>query len=225
MKKKIRFILIVIIVLGIIYLVLDYMQLIPQKYYDSKYFNIEIIKSDIDYNNNGIDDYTDILNGAKAEAKRHPKYKSAYYNDGYPPESEGVCTDVIWRSLKEAGYDFKSLIDKDIKENLQAYTNISKPDPNIDFRRVKNVKTYLERNTLILTNDINKISEFQAGDIVVFGSSHIAVISDKRNKKGIPYLIHNAGQINFEENTFERWTKNKQLTGHYRFKIKIAENS
>ena len=221
MKRKVLVLsLLFIILVIIIYFILDYLRIIPKKTYYAHDFNIEVVKSNIDYNNNGIDDYNDILNGAIKEAKRHPKYKSAYYDGGYPNSNEGVCTDVIWRSLKEAGYDFKSLIDEDIKNNIEEYTNIKKQDSNIDFRRVLNIKIYLERNTLVLTNDITKIAEFQAGDIVIFGTSHIAIISDKRNKKVIPYIIHNAGQINFEEDTLERWNHNKQITGHYRFKLK-----
>lgn len=220
MKKKVLFISLLCLLILIVYLILDYLRIIPKKVYYASDFNIEIIKSDIDYNNNGIDDYTDILNGALKEAKKHPKYKSVYYDGGYPKSDEGVCTDVIWRSLKEAGYDFKNLIDEDIQNNIDEYLSIDKQDPNIDFRRVINIKTYLERNTLILTKNLSDISSFQAGDIIVFGNSHIAIASDKRNKKGIPYIIHNAGQINFEEDTLERWSHSKKLTGHYRFKLK-----
>lgn len=216
--KKNWFLLIPVIIL--IYLVLDYSGLIYHKVYYATDFGIEIITSDIDYNNNGIDDYSDILIGAKKEAKRHPKYKSTYYRDGYPPVNEGVCTDLIWRSLKEAGYDFKSLIDDDIKSNIDQYERIIKPDPNIDFRRVYNIRTYLERNTLVLTTNLKKIEKFQPGDIVTFGNNHIAIISDKRNKKGIPYIIHNSGQTKFEEDTLERWNRKNKISGHYRFKLK-----
>lgn len=212
-----KFILVLIFLILIIYFALDYLRIIPRKFYKAADFNIETIISDIDYNNNGIDDYTDILNGAKKEALRHPKYKSVYYNGGYPPDNEGVCTDVIWRSLKEAGYNLKELIDEDIKNNRDAYPNIKQIDSNIDFRRVPNIKMYLERNALVLTIDIKEISKFQPGDIVTFGSNHIGIISDKRNSKGIPYLIHNAGQFNFEEDTLERYSKN--ISGHYRFKL------
>ena len=47
---------------------------------------IEIIKSDIDKDNDGIDDYSDILEGAKKFIKSEPKYKSKYYNGGYPTD-------------------------------------------------------------------------------------------------------------------------------------------
>lgn len=43
-----------------------------------------------DQDKDGIDDLEDILQGGRAEAKRQPQYVNAYYNGGYPPESEGV---------------------------------------------------------------------------------------------------------------------------------------
>lgn len=213
MKKRI--IITLFILLIILLTVLDYYRLLPRKVYYADDFDIQTVHSDIDYNSNGIDDYTDILIGARKEAENHPKYKSAYYSGGYPPDNEGVCTDVIWRALKEAGYFLKDLMDEDIKNNLEAY-DIVKPDPNIDFRRVVNMQVYLKRNTIQLTNDPYEIEKWQPGDIVVF-KGHVAIISDKRNRKGIPYIIHNAGQLNREEDTLLRWYKRKGIIGHYRF--------
>lgn len=216
MKKK--YILFTFLTITIILLVvLDYFRLLPRKFYRASDFGIETIYSDIDYDHDGIDDYTDILIGAKKEAKNHSKYKSAYYNGGYPPKDEGVCTDLVWRALKEAGYSLKDLIDEDIKNNIESY-NMTVRDPNIDFRRVVNIQTYLERKTMKLTNDPYDIEKWQSGDIVVF-KNHIAIISDKRNHKGIPYIIHNAGQPNREEDTLIRWYKRRGIIGHYRFKI------
>ncbi len=201
----------------IILWILDYYGFLPKKTYTALDFQIETVLSGIDYNQNGIDDYQDILIGAKKEAKRKPKYISKYYSEGYPPENEGVCTDVIWRALREAGYDLKNLVTEDIKNNRDAYPNIINPDSNIDFRRVTNLNIYFNRNVLVLTTDISDIQSFQPGDIVVFGNEHIGILSDKRNKKGIPYLIHNAGQPRLEEDTLERWNRKKKITGHYRF--------
>ena len=181
-------------------------------------FDIDIVYSDIDYDNDGIDDYSDILEGAKKEANRKPLYKSRYYEGGYPPDGEGVCTDVIWRSLKNAGYNLKELVDEDIKNNIYEYPSIEdEADKNIDFRRVPTLKTFFERHALVLTNDIYKIEEWMPGDIVAFGNNHIGIISDYRNEEGIPYLIHNAGQKKLEENTLVLWDKKRGITGHYRW--------
>lgn len=111
------------------------------------------------------------------------------------------------------------MIDEDIKNNTNEYpaTN-GKPDPNIDFRRVRNLKVYFKKICYTLTNDIKEIKEWQPGDIVIFGNSHIGIISDKRNKEGIPYLIHNAAQPLREEDTLELWNNNTPITAHYRLK-------
>lgn len=182
-------------------------------------FDIETVISKKDYDNDGIDDYTDILQGAKIEAENKPTYKSTYYSGGYPPDNEGVCTDVIWRALKNAGYSLKDMVDEDIKNNVDKYPRVDgKPDSNIEFRRVSNLKVYFERNQINLTTDLSKIEEWQPGDIVVFGSSHIGIISDKRNKKGIPYLLHNGGQPLREEDILEVYNKYEPIIGHYRMK-------
>ena len=221
--KKIRKIFITFVILFIlICIVLIGLIIVYPKYktsYTAEDFGIETLKSKTDYDNDGIDDYTDILEGAKIEAQKNPTYKSEYYSGGYPPDGEGVCTDVIWRSLKNAGYSLKDMVDEDIENNLSKYPRVNgKPDPNIDFRRVPNLKVYFEKNQLVLTNDLTKIEEWQPGDIVVFGSSHIGIISDKRNERGVPYLLHNGGQPIREEDILEWYIKYEPITGHYRMK-------
>ena len=216
-KKILIALIIIFLMLGIT--IACYILYKTKKSYTAEDFGIETLISKTDYDNDGIDDYTDILQGAKIEAKNKPKYKSAYYAGGYPPENEGVCTDVIWRALKNAGYLLKDMVDEDIKNNVSEYPRVNgKPDSNIDFRRVSNLKVYFDRNQISLTTDLSKISEWQPGDIVTFGTTHIGIISDKRNSKGIPYLIHNTGQPFREEDVLELYGKNEQISGHYRMK-------
>lgn len=216
--KKIKVIFLITIILVLILLILFLYHNNKTVYY-AEDFGITTIKSESDKDADGIDDYTDILLGARAEAERKPTYKSEYYAGGYPPDTEGVCTDVIWRALRDAGYTLKDMVDEDIAQNVSEYPRVQgKPEPNIDFRRVPNLKVYFERNHITLTNDLSLIAEWQPGDIVVFGTSHIGIISDKRNKKGIPYLIHNGGQPNREEDILELYNKYEPITGHYRIK-------
>lgn len=211
----VTFILIIVFICILLGIILYYKN---KKVFYAEDFGIIVIKSDKDYNNNGIDDYTDILLGAKEEAKKAPKYKNAYYAGGYPPEGEGVCTDVIWRAFKNAGYSLKDMVDGDIKNNVERYPRVEgRPDTNIDFRRVGNLKTFFERNSVNLTTDLSKIEEWQPGDIVTFGIYHIGIISDKRNKRGIPYLIHNGGQPSREEDILEIYNNFEKISGHFRF--------
>ena len=171
---------------------------------------IEIIKSDIDKDNDGIDDYSDILEGAKKFIKDEPKYKSKYYDGGYPTDEYRVCTDLIWYALDNAGYDFKTLIDEDIKTNKDAYDS-DVGDTNIDFRRVRNIKVYLDRNVKSLSLD----KDFNPGDIAVY-KNHIAIVSDKVNKRKENYIIHQHAFYNYEDDGLFR----DEIIGHYRWEIK-----
>lgn len=182
--------------------------------YTAEDFGIDTTQSPMDYNGNGIDDYTDILLGARKDAENHPKYDGSYHAGGYPPDNIGVCTDVVWRAFKNAGYSLRDMMDKDIRTRSEAYPKITKPDKNIDFRRVRNLRIFFDTYAIALTLDINETDQWQPGDIVIFGEDkHIGIISDKRNKYGQPYVIHNGGQRNREEDYLSR----SRVTGHYRF--------
>ena len=181
------------------------------KIFNKSYVSL-ITKSDIDYVNYDIDDYSDILEGAKKFIDKKPRYKSAYYDGGYPTDDNYVCTDIIWFALKNAGYDFKKLIDEDISNNKKEYDE-DVGDKNIDFRRVRNINVFLERNTMSLS--VSSIDTFNPGDIVVY-KDHIAIVSDRKNSKGINYILHHDGYHDYEDNGLFR----KDIIGHYRWRLK-----
>lgn len=212
MKKKLLIFIIFICLFIILYL-FYYFNYIPHKKYNNNYFNIKTHISNIDKDNDGIDDQTDILDGAKKYISTKPKYKSKYYNTGYPNDGYGVCTDVVAFALKDAGYDLQSLVNEHILANKDLY-DIEVVDKNIDFRRVKNLKIYLDYNAQSLTTDINDIEKWQGGDIVVF-KNHIGIVSDNRNRKGISFVIHHANpyQKYYEEDILEY---HNDIVGHYR---------
>lgn len=212
MKKKLLIIIIFICLFIILYL-LYYFNYIPHKKYSNNYFNIESYVSNVDKDNDGIDDQTDILDSARKYISTKPKYKSKYYNTGYPNDGYGVCTDVVAFALKDAGYDLQSLVNEHILANKDLY-DIEVVDKNIDFRRVKNLKIYLDYNAQSLTTDINDIEKWQGGDIVVF-KNHIGIVSDNRNRKGISFVIHHANpyQKYYEEDILEY---HNDIVGHYR---------
>ena len=182
------------------------------KKYDNASFSIESYNSSVDKDMDGIDDQTDFLEGVKRYIKTKPKYKSKYYETGYSTDIYGVCTDVVIEGFLSAGYDIMNLMYEDIKENRELY-GIEKIDKNIDFRRVRNLSVYLQRKGISLTNDLRDVESFQGGDIVVF-KNHIGVVSDKRNFRKIPYLIHHNSpyQIQYEEDVLEHY----EILGHYR---------
>ena len=229
MARKLRKSIIIGIVVALVLAVLitafyflDRYNLLPQRTYTAERFGIETVKSAVDFNQNGIDDYTDILLGARADAENHPTYNSAYYAGGYPPDDIGVCTDVVWRAFKNAGYSLRDMVDRDIYNNPDEYPAAQPRDNNIDFRRVRNLRVFFEKYAEKLTLDTTKIDEWQPGDIVIFGNDkHIGIVSDKRTRDGKTYIIHNGGQPMREEN----YLKRGNVTGHYRFDASKIDES
>ncbi|KMJ59421.1 hypothetical protein AB685_00605 [Bacillus sp. LL01] len=204
-------------------IILDYLGInVPLPF--TKTLEVPSIVSEIDQNNNGIPDHLDIVFTARKEVDQRTTYKSVYYDGGYPPDTEGVCTDVVWRGLMGAGINLKDLMDEDIGENTELYPRVAgTPDSNIDFRRVPNQSVFFKRfaehlTTEIIKGDIDNLQQWQPGDIVVFlggDFDHVGIVSDKRTKDGIPYLIHNtypfASEIKLTSFT-------SPITGHYRWK-------
>lgn len=215
MKKKILIFIILVIFIIISFAFLYLFNFIPHRKYTNKDFGIEDYISKTDKDGDGIDDQTDILENVRKYIATKPKYKSKYYGAGYPDDEYGVCTDVVANGLKGAGYDLMELVNEDITSHKEKY-NIETIDKNIDFRRVRNLDIYFKNNNTSLTNDLSKIEEWQGGDIIVF-KDHIGIISDKRNRKGIPFLIHHANpmQINYEEDVLELYGQ-EYIIGHYR---------
>ena len=125
-------------------------------------------------------------------------------------------------SFKAAGYSLKDMVDRDISVRSSAYPKIGKPDPNIDFRRVYNLQAFFEKYAVSVTNDIDKVEEWQPGDIVIFGNNtHIGIVSDKRNENGRPYIIHNGDQEEREED----YLGQEYASFHYRFDASLLDPS
>ncbi len=209
MKRILIFTIFIILISYLLY----YFNVIPHKKYDNTYFKIENYISKTDKDLDGIDDQTDILNSVREYIKTKPKYKSKYYSTGYPSDNYGTCTDVVAFGLLGAGYDLRELVNIDIKNNKEKY-DIDIIDKNIDFRRVNNLKIYFDNNAISLTTDIYDTTNWQGGDIVVF-KKHIGIVSDKRNKKSITFVIHHYSpyQVYYEEDILE---KRDDIVAHYR---------
>jgi len=126
-----------------------------------------------------------------------------------------------------AWINLKDLVDSDIKNNITFYSRVEwKADKNIDFRRVPNLDVYLSRKAIKLTNEVlplnlENLIEWQPWDIVIFWKpkDHIAIVSDKRNKQWVPYIIHNSAPIPKENDWLIYWDQNiSPIIGHYRWK-------
>lgn len=176
-------------------------------------YQVKQYHSNNDQDNDGIDDQVDILENALEYISTKPKYQSKYYSTGYSDDEYGVCTDVVAHALKNAGYDLMTLIQEDIQNHPSDYA-IDQPDINIDFRRVRNLKVYFNHTAQILTTDVKDIEDWQGGDIIVF-RNHIGIVSDRRNERGVPYVIHHDSpwQLEYEQDILE---KRNDFVGHYR---------
>ena len=138
-----------------------------------------------------------MLAGAVAYLATSPKYDgSKVYPGGVPNDGTGVCTDVVWYAAKAAGMDLRDLVDADRRADPQAYAAAAPegetPNPDIDYRRVRNLIVYFDRHAQSLTTDTTDVASWQPGDIVVW-KEHVAVISDRRNAQGLPYVLHHEG--------------------------------
>lgn len=217
MKSRILKIgLVLLVVMGILLVfIMPHYQSTSSKRLENRYLSsIHQIQCFNDQDKDGIDDQKDILQGAIDYIQTQPKYKSRYYGDsGYPNDGYGVCSDVVIFALKAAGYYVKDDIQRDIALYPKDY-GIEESNPQIDFRRVQNLKIYFSHYATALTTNIEDVEQWQGGDIVVF-EKHIGIISDRRNENGVPYVIHHQGafQKYYEEDILET---RKDIVGHYR---------
>jgi uncharacterized protein YijF (DUF1287 family) len=143
------------------------------------------------------------------------------YPNGDLPIENGVCTDVVIRALRDAfKIDLQKLVHEDMKAAFSAYPTIwglKKPDPNIDHRRVPNLKTYFNRRGFPLP--VTRLAaDYLAGDLVTCtvgrNLAHVMIVSDKKTARGVPLVIHNIGSGTKEENRLFDFP----ITGHYRIK-------
>ncbi|RYD19534.1 MAG: DUF1287 domain-containing protein [Verrucomicrobiaceae bacterium] len=152
-----------------------------------------------------------------------PRYAQMDFPNGDVPADRGVCTDVIIRAMRVGlSKDLQQLVNEDMRSNFSAYPKnwgLSKPDKNIDHRRVPNLRAYFKRKGYEVPLPKDKdASKFLPGDIVTCtvppNLPHIMVVSDKKSDAGVPLVIHNIGGGTVEEDLLF----GLPLTGLYRLK-------
>lgn len=220
MWKILAFFVVILVLLAVAAAVLYQHGVIPHRVYTEKDFHIERVVSTYDFNKNGVDDYFDFLLGAREDAEKYPYFETTTgQEEDVPPDESDVCPGMVWRAFLKAGYNLKGMVNADIKVNKSKYPAIKGDyDPETDFHKVENLKVFFDRYALSLTTDPNEIAEWQPGDIVVFGTDHIGIVSDKRNRQGIPYLIHTCSYPNVEGDTLVQMNESDRISGHYRFR-------
>jgi uncharacterized protein YijF (DUF1287 family) len=164
-----------------------------------------------------------IVNGAKMEAIVSVRYDASYIRIPYPngdvPKDQGVCTDVVIRAFRNAGYDLQKLIHEDMKAHFNLYPRnwgLSRPDTSIDHRRIPNQMTFFKRFGTELPKSIegNALETWKPGDIVYWDlqNGHAGIISNVKNERGIPLVIHNLSTAR-ENDRLDTWP----IIGHFRY--------
>jgi uncharacterized protein len=154
------------------------------------------------------------------------RYDPAYVRISYPggdvPADTGVCTDEIIRSYRRLGVDLQKEVHEDMVRNFGVYPRswrwlLSRPDPNIDHRRVPNLMVFFARKGESLSLS-GRADDYTPGDLVTWdlggGVPHIGVVVDQKSATSGRYMIvHNIGQGPRMEDVLFNW----KVTGHYRY--------
>lgn len=150
----------------------------------------------------GIPDPLDVLIGAHKTALNGDRYDGRYERIGYPlgdvPREIGVCTDVVIRALRNAGLDLQSAVHEDVLRAPKSYPMITRPNTDIDHRRVKSLLPYFERHFEPHTTARDGHDAYRPGDIVFMdtfpsrpGTEHVGIVSNEEASPGVPLIINN----------------------------------
>jgi uncharacterized protein len=151
-----------------------------------------------------------LIRAARRQIGVTVSYDPAYVRLGFPmgdvDRATGVCSDVIIRAYRDAFVvDLQALINADMRAAFSAYPKtwgLSRPDKNIDHRRVPNIECYLERQNSAQATPA-QLTDWQPGDLYTMRLGgrlpHIAVVSDRLADAGHPLVIHNIGGGTREE--------------------------
>ncbi len=150
-----------------------------------------------------------------------PAYVRLPYPGGDVSPQSGVCTDVVIRALRVLGLDLQQAIHEDMRAHFSAYPKLwglTRPDRNIDHRRVPNQECFFRRRGWELPVTENP-ADYAPGDIVTcrLGGTlpHVMIVSDRRDEDGVPMVIHNIGSGTQEEEGLFDFG----LTAHFRVRL------
>ncbi|MDR2233423.1 MAG: DUF1287 domain-containing protein [Tannerella sp.] len=170
------------------------------------------------------DFFTQLADSAFTLTRQRVTYDPAYVQLSYPngdvPANKGVCSDVVIRAYRKLGIDLQKEVHEDMKAHFDKYPKswgLSRPDKNIDHRRVPNLMKFFSRHGTVKKMSL-EATDYQPGDIVCWnlggGITHIGIVSAKKSPDGKRNLIiHNigAGQV-LEDSLFAF-----KIIGHYAY--------
>lgn len=151
-------------------------------------------------------------------------YFSIEYPDGDVPAELGVCTDVVIRTYRGVGIDLQRLVHEDMSTHFSEYPSkriwgLTRPDRNIDHRRVPNLQAFFSRHGEVLPVS-NDPQDYSAGDLVTWmlpgNLPHIGVVTDKVSPStGKPMIVHNIGAGPKLEDVLFSYS----IDGHFRYAV------
>jgi hypothetical protein len=155
-----------------------------------------------------------------------PAYVTLDFPGGDIPRDRGVCTDVVIRALRDGwGIDLQLAVNRDMKADFAAYPafwGLTRPDHNIDHRRVPNLQTLFSRIGAEVPLQDGP-APYLPGDIVTWmlpgNLPHIGIVSDRLGPDGTPLVLHNIGAGAKEEDILFAFP----MTGHYRIGAAAAD--
>jgi uncharacterized protein YijF (DUF1287 family) len=164
-----------------------------------------------------------LVAAALEQARSSVTYDGTYRRLGYPggdvPETVGVCTDVVIRAYRKLGVDLQVRVHEDMSRAFRAYPQLwglSRPDSNIDHRRVPNLQAFLKRAGAQLAAS-RDASAYRPGDLVTWmlpgNLPHIGIVASGRSSAGAPLVVHNIGRGPQLEDILFSFP----ITGHYRY--------
>ena len=179
------------------------------------------------------EEFKEKLVAAAIERTKHRvTYDGSYKRIGYPggdvPDDRGVCTDVIIRCYRAVGVDLQKEVHNDMKDFFSAYPQqwgLTKPDANIDHRRVPNLYTFFKRKGVEVAVTDNP-DDYQPGDIVFWmlglNRPHIGIVVDQRSRDGKrPLVVHNIGLGTMLEDALFEY----HIYGHFRYPQEVWQPS
>ena len=106
----------------------------------------------------------------------------------------GACTDVIVRALRNAGVDLQVEVHEDIGRAPKRYPMVSKPNDDIDHRRVRTLLPWFRAHWQTIAAD----APLAPGDVVFMdtiaareGPDHIGILGDRRSEGDERWLVAN----------------------------------
>jgi hypothetical protein len=165
-----------------------------------------------------------LISAAEGQIGKTVKYDPSYVRLAFPggdvPRERGVCTDVVIRALRDAhGIDLQLMVNRDMKRGFRFYPRnwgLSRPDTNIDHRRVPNLQRFFVRKgaDLPVSNDA---ADYRPGDIVTWklpgNLDHIGIVTGRPSRDGKrPLIVHNIGAGTRLQDILFSY----EITGHFR---------